>query len=325
MSKSELRTRMPWLLTGVIGVALIFGTWWASALAFFGLLLIAIVAAIPWLGSRVLGRIGWKAVPVVGALSGLKASGALATAAAVVLVLSATVAPKPPPGPNSSPSASTAPRNEAVARGGAPTSSSTIASVAPSNASSASAAPVSLNTPEPTATAAVTAAPAATTAAPTVTAAPVSSLAATTQAPAPTTQTPATTQPPATQPPATAAPVATPAPPVVSNLVITRLNYDGVVPSTEADEFVEITNRGGVAQSMSGWSIIGVRAGQTYRFGNVAIAAGQTCRVYTNESHSEWCGFNWGVRSAVWNNTGDRANLVNPSGQVISTVGYKGY
>jgi hypothetical protein len=316
---------MPWLVAGTISVGLILGTWWASALAFFGLLVLALLAAVPWLGSRVLVRIGWRSLPAVGALSGLKASGALATAAAVILVLGATVAPKPPQDLSTPDGAAAVARNEPLARGGAATASSAIASVAPTNSSSASSAPTSLNTPEPTAAATATAAPTAKATVSVVTAAPAFAPAATTQTPAPTTQSSTPTQAPATAPPFTSAPAATTASPVASNLVITRLNYDGVVASTEADEFVEITNRGGLAQNMSGWSIVSVRAGQTYRFANVAIAAGQTCRVYTNESHPEWCGFNWGVRSAVWNNAGDRANLVNPLGQVISTVGYKGY
>jgi hypothetical protein len=305
---------MPWLITGVIGVAMILGTWWAYALAFLGLLLLAILAAIPWLGSRVLGRIGWRGLPVVGALSGLKASGALAAAAAVVLVLGASVAPKPPESPSSSQDASLVARNEPVARGGAVSASPAIASLSPSSASLASPAAASTSTPEPLAVSTASAAPAAATAVLAVTAAPTVTPAAATQSPVP-------TQAPSTPRPATSAPAATAPPPVVSNLVITKLNYDGVVPSTEADEFVEITNRGGLAQSMSGWRIVSVVGDQTYSFPNVVIAAGQTCRVYTNQVHPEWCGLSWG-RSAVWNNAGDKANLMNPAGQVISTVSY---
>jgi len=108
-------------------------------------------------------------------------------------------------------------------------------------------------------------------------------------------------------------------------LVITRLHYDGQVPRTEADEYVEIANRGSAAQNMSGWRIVSVRAGQTYAFPSVTIAAGQTCRVYTNETHPESCGLSWRRGSAVWNNAGDRANLIDPTGRIVSTVGYGGY
>jgi hypothetical protein len=124
-----------------------------------------------------------------------------------------------------------------------------------------------------------------------------------------------TTPPPTTAPP----------PVIAASLVITRLNYDGVVPRTESDEYVEITNRGGSGQSMSGWKIVSVRAGQSYSFPNMTIGAGQLCRVYTNEIHPEWCSLSWGHSTAVWNNAGDRANLVDPSGRTVSTSGYGGY
>ncbi len=120
-------------------------------------------------------------------------------------------------------------------------------------------------------------------------------------------------------------PASTPLAVTLASLVITRLNYDGVVPRTESDEYVEVTNRGGAGQAMSGWKIVSVRAGQTYSFPNITIAAGQTCRVYTNEVHPDTCGLSWGHSTAIWNNAGDRANLVDPSGRVISTSGYGGY
>jgi hypothetical protein len=57
----------------------------------------------------------------------------------------------------------------------------------------------------------------------------------------------------------------------------------------------------------------------------MTIAAGQTCRVYTKEVHPDTCGLSWGHSTAIWNNAGDRANLVDPTGHVISTSGYGGY
>ena len=83
--------------------------------------------------------------------------------------------------------------------------------------------------------------------------------------------------------------------------------------------------RAGTAGHHDGWRIVSVRAGQTYAFPSVTIAAGQTCRVYTNETHPESCGLSWRRGSAVWNNAGDRANLIDPTGRIVSTVGYGGY
>jgi hypothetical protein len=56
----------------------------------------------------------------------------------------------------------------------------------------------------------------------------------------------------------------------------------------------------------------------------LTIEPGQICRLYTNEAHPEWCNLNWARTTAQWNNTGDRANLVDPSGRIVSTIGYGG-
>jgi len=122
-------------------------------------------------------------------------------------------------------------------------------------------------------------------------------------------------------------PTPTPTPAPTANVVITDLFYDGVVPSVESDEYVQFQNQGSATVSLTGWRIQSVRGGQSYSFTTgSSIAAGQNCRLYTTETHPEWCGFNWGrTTSAQWNNTGDRANLRNPSGQVVSSFGYNGY
>jgi hypothetical protein len=109
-----------------------------------------------------------------------------------------------------------------------------------------------------------------------------------------------------------------------ANVVLTELFYDGVVGSTESDEYVELQNRGSTAQDMNGWRLVSTRAGQTYAFSGLVLQPGQICRVYTNENHPEWCSLNWSRSTAVWNNDGDRANLIAPSGLVVSSFGYGG-
>jgi micrococcal nuclease len=210
------------------------------------------------------------------------------------------------------------------AAGAAPTSaaSQATASASPLPTANQSSTPSASATPQPTVAAAATPQP---TAAATATLQPTI---APTIAPTPE-PTPVPTVAPTLQPthlptaqPTTPAPTAAPA----TGMVITRLFYDGAVYQTESDEYVEIKNNGGSGQSMAGWRIVSVNGGQTYSFPAITIASGQTCRVYTNEVHSEWCGLSWGRGAAVWNNDdGDRANLVNPSGVVISSVGYGGW
>ena len=110
-----------------------------------------------------------------------------------------------------------------------------------------------------------------------------------------------------------------------SNVVLTDLAFAGRVPVTEADEYVEFQNQGALPQNLTGWTISSVRGGQRYVFGGLTMQPGQVCRLYTNESHPEWCGLNWGRATPQWNNTGDRANLLDASGKVVSSIGYGGF
>jgi hypothetical protein len=52
------------------------------------------------------------------------------------------------------------------------------------------------------------------------------------------------------------------------------------------------------------------------------IQPGRVCRIYTNEDHPEWCGFNYGSSSAIWNNGGDCAELRDMTGTTVDTYCY---
>ena len=114
--------------------------------------------------------------------------------------------------------------------------------------------------------------------------------------------------------------------PVVAaaNVVLTDVSFNGKVNAAEPDEYVEFQNQGSVPQNMAGWKIASVRGGQTYFFNGPTLQPGQICRLYTNEVHPEWCGLTWGKATAQWNNTADRANLIDPNGKVVSSIGYGG-
>ena len=47
-----------------------------------------------------------------------------------------------------------------------------------------------------------------------------------------------------------------------------------------------------------------------------------TCRVFTNESHPEWCGFTYDSGSVIWNNSGDTATLRYSSNVLIDEYIY---
>jgi beta-N-acetylhexosaminidase len=57
-------------------------------------------------------------------------------------------------------------------------------------------------------------------------------------------------------------------------------------------------------------------------FPSHVMEPGQTCRVYTNEYHPEWCGFSYGSGSAIWNNSGDCADLRDSYGDTVDTYCY---
>ena len=132
---------------------------------------------------------------------------------------------------------------------------------------------------------------------------------------APPTRTPVPTKP---------APTAVPPPPVASGDVrLVRVNYDGLQPRSEGDEYVVIRNLGSAAVEIGGWRINAGNPGQDFTFpGGFALAPGQECRVYTNEVHPETCGFSLGRGTAIWNNDGDCGYLFDQSGKEVSRICY---
>ena len=111
---------------------------------------------------------------------------------------------------------------------------------------------------------------------------------------------------------------------VVSNVQITYIFYDGLVPRVESDEYVEITNLGSEPQDLAGWVLKDISEGYpSFTFPSYILAPGAKIRVYTNEIHSEWGGFSFGYGKAVWNNTDpDWAALYNAQGQEVSRKSY---
>ena len=47
---------------------------------------------------------------------------------------------------------------------------------------------------------------------------------------------------------------------------------------------------------------------------------GQSCRVYTDEVHPESCGFSFANDMAIWGNSGDVVELVDPSETVVDSA-----
>jgi micrococcal nuclease len=119
-------------------------------------------------------------------------------------------------------------------------------------------------------------------------------------------------------------PVTTPAQSGTSNIQITLIFYDGVVPTRESDEYVEITNVGDESVDIMGWVLKNVSEGYpSFTFPSHILQPGQSIRVYTNEIHPEYGGFSFGRNSAIWsNNEPDIAALYNPHGEEVSRKSY---
>ena len=124
--------------------------------------------------------------------------------------------------------------------------------------------------------------------------------------------TPTNTQPPPTS---TVGP-----PPITGNVVITTIFYDGS-GSAEPDEYVEIRNDDTFAIQLSSWTLRD-EANHIYTFPSFVIQPSQVCRVYTNQDHPEWCGFNYHSGSAIWNNTGDCGYLRDTANTLIDQYCY---
>lgn len=138
------------------------------------------------------------------------------------------------------------------------------------------------------------------------------------------TATPTATAEPTHTPIPTATSTNTPAPPVSSGAVrITDIFYDGVVSSQEPDEYVEIRNVDSAPVQLEGWTLRDSGSSpKTFTFPSFVIEPGQTCRVYTNEIHPEWCGFSFNNSAAIWNNGGDCGTLRNQADTVIDSYCY---
>ncbi len=104
----------------------------------------------------------------------------------------------------------------------------------------------------------------------------------------------------------------------------TYIHYDGVVPRTESDEYVEITNEGTVPQDLEDWRLVDISEGYPeFRFPTFVLEPGRSIRVYTNEIHPEWGGFSFESGRAVWNNSdSDVAVLYDNAGEEVSRRSY---
>ena len=142
--------------------------------------------------------------------------------------------------------------------------------------------------------------------------------------PTPTSVPPPLTPSPTPSPTPTTVPTATTVPAGGADVRIACVFFDGVVPSKESDEHVEIVNLGDAPQDLGGWRLTDVADGTpSFLFPASSLQPGQRVRVYTNEVHPESGGFSFGWGNAIWNNGDpDTAGLFDEGGALVSTMSY---
>lgn len=112
--------------------------------------------------------------------------------------------------------------------------------------------------------------------------------------------------------------------PSTNQVIIECIFYDGLVPRSEADEYVQIANVGANTIDVDGWRLVDISEGfPTVVFPSYFLAPEQRIRVYTNQIHVEWGGFSFGYGRAVWNNSEpDVASLFDAGGREVSRKSY---
>jgi len=116
---------------------------------------------------------------------------------------------------------------------------------------------------------------------------------------------------PAPTPSPTPTPTQTPTTPTTAGFEIIALNCTGT------PESVTVRNTGSQAADLGNWSIHDEGAKHTYVFAaGTSIEPGATVSVWTYTGAAQRIVFWKG--SAVWNNSGDTAFLLNPSGALVS-------
>jgi len=97
----------------------------------------------------------------------------------------------------------------------------------------------------------------------------------------------------------------------------------GDVKRTQADEYIEIANKGTGAADMAGWRVTSSGRGQEFTFPEgTVLQPGRSFRIHTDEVHAEWGGFSFASKTAVWNDKGDIGKLYDAQGKEIFSFSY---
>ncbi|MGH8872690.1 MAG: lamin tail domain-containing protein [Acidimicrobiia bacterium] len=113
-----------------------------------------------------------------------------------------------------------------------------------------------------------------------------------------------------------------------ANLSIIALEFDAPGNDNENlnEEWIEIRNDGDNLVDMSGWGIKDESASNRYEFpASFTLAPGESVTIRTGCGEDFGTGLFWcSIGSAVWNNDGDTAFLLDPNGNTHTSYGYDG-
>ncbi|NEB76551.1 lamin tail domain-containing protein [Streptomyces sp. SID14478] len=111
-----------------------------------------------------------------------------------------------------------------------------------------------------------------------------------------------------------------------SGLHLGYIQYDTPGSDTHSNsklngEWVNIHNNSRSAIQLKGYKLKD-NTGYTYTFGSYRIGAGKTVKVRTGKGHNAAGVVYWGRGWYVWNNTGDKARLIRPSGSQLDSCSW---
>jgi endonuclease YncB( thermonuclease family) len=110
-----------------------------------------------------------------------------------------------------------------------------------------------------------------------------------------------------------------------ASVEIGHIEYDA--PGNDHDnlngEWVELSNTGSGSLTMTGWVLKDESASHRYRFpSGFSLAAGASVSVYTGCGTNTATNLYWCNGSAVWNNDGDTAFIVDDAGNIVDSKSY---
>ncbi len=148
------------------------------------------------------------------------------------------------------------------------------------------------------------------------------SLTQSTETPTPTpTSTPAGT--PSTATPIASATSSIPRSDQYGVVVILAVNYKGTDAFNEADEYIDVQNKGGSNVQLQGWAIQRHSNGTYVSMPALTLLAGQTCRIFSaNPLPFADCGANAFGSTYLWNNTADTLSLLDKDFRLVSEYSY---